>query len=82
MSLDAQMDTVFVCLHAHAQIDVHSSLNSSRTWKFLSYFCILQPAKSAKCGSNIEISKLCMHNSGHVSLIVSMGEKGNGLTNV
>ncbi len=63
------MYTIFICFDAHALIDAHSSPNCSRTWKFLCYFFILQPSSGTKFGSNMEISKLCMHNSSQVSLL-------------
>ena len=68
--------TIFVCIHAHAQIHAHCSQNSSRTWNFLCEFCILQLVSSAKCGNNIDISKLCMQYSGHVSLLYQWMTRG------
>ncbi len=74
--------TVFLHIHAHARIRMHSSQNSSSTWSFLHDLYILQLVSGAKCGSNIDISKPCMLNSGHVSLLYRWVTGGGGLFNV
>ncbi len=60
-------NTIFVRIHTHARTHAHPSPNISRNWNFQCISCILQPVSGAKCGDNIENSKLCMHNSRRVS---------------
>ena len=60
-------NTIFVRIHTHARTHAHPSPNISRNWNFQCISCILQPLSGAKCGDNIENSKLCMHNSRRVS---------------
>ena len=68
------------CISTNSFVLTHDTyvLTDAYSPQSLYYFCILQPVSSAKCGNNMEMSKLCMHYSSHVST-VPMGHNRSGL---